>query len=74
MWQLYVSFRIFNNEKPINVAISSENFASFPILSLNLPFFEGETSGETDFWAFSLKAVESGCKIGLSLKKKNSLV
>ena len=39
VWQLYVSFRTFNNEKPISVAILSENFPSYPILSLNLPFF-----------------------------------
>ena len=39
VWQLYVSFRTFDNEKPISVAILSENFPSYPILSLNLPFF-----------------------------------
>ena len=44
VWQLFVSFRTFNNEKPISVAILSENFPSYPILSLNLPFFWfGET-------------------------------
>ena len=64
VWQLYISFRTFNNEKPISVAILIENFPSYPILSLNLPFFWcGDTytfilvvskvmcvfSGETDF-------------------------
>ena len=33
VWQLYVSFRTFNNEKPISVAILSWNFPSYPILS-----------------------------------------
>ena len=37
--QLYISFRTFDNEKPISVAIVSENFSSYLILSLNLPFF-----------------------------------
>ena len=32
----YVSFRTFNNEKPIEVAISSENFAPYATLSLTL--------------------------------------
>ena len=39
VWQLYVSFRTFDNQKPISVVILSENFPSYPILSLNLPFF-----------------------------------
>ena len=30
----YVSFRTFNNEKPIEVAISSKNFAPYATLSL----------------------------------------
>ena len=32
----YVSFRTFNKEKPIEVAISSENFAPYATLSLTL--------------------------------------
>ena len=30
VWQLYVSFRTFDNEKPISAAILSENFPSYP--------------------------------------------
>ena len=33
VWQLYVSSRTFNNEKPISVAILSGNFPSYHILS-----------------------------------------
>ena len=32
----YVSFRTFNNEKPIEVAISSKSFAPYATLSLTL--------------------------------------
>ena len=32
----YVSFRTFNKEKPIEVAISSESFAPYATLSLTL--------------------------------------
>ena len=39
VWQLYVSSGTFDNEKPISVVILSENFPSYPILSLSLPFF-----------------------------------
>ena len=85
VWQLYVSFRTCYNEKPINVAISRENFASYSILFKFALFFGlfhtyafvlvvsavlCVFSGKTDFWAFSLKAIESGCKIILSFKKK----
>ena len=34
----YVSFRTFNNEKPIEVAISSKIFAPYATLSLTLSF------------------------------------
>ena len=56
VWQLYVSFRTFDNEKPISVAILSENFPSYPILSLNLPFF-----GLCDTYAFNLVVIEVMC-------------
>ena len=56
VWQLYVSFRTVDNEKPISVAILSENFPSYPILSLNLPFF-----GLCDTYAFNLVVIEVMC-------------
>ena len=56
VWQLYVSFGTFDNEKPISVAILSENFPSYPILSLNLPFF-----GLCDTYAFILVVIEVMC-------------
>ena len=56
VWQLYVSCRTFDNEKPISVVILSENFPSYPILSLNLPFF-----CLCDTYAFILVVIEVMC-------------
>ena len=85
VWQLYVSSRTFNNEKPISVAILSGNFPSYPILSKLALFFSlcdtyafilvvSEVmcvfSGETEFWTFSAKTIELGWKIVLSFKKQ----
>ena len=56
VWQLYISFGTFDNEKPISVAILSENFPSYSILSLNLPFF-----GLRDTHALILVVSEAMC-------------
>ena len=71
----YVSFRTFNNEKPIEVAISTKIFAPYATLSLTLSFVLVVSDvmcvfpAETVFLTFSTKTIELQCKISL-----NSLV